>query len=86
LEHSIWTLELEHALEAFSLSTYLNWIDYDFTGENKEDFWYAHFPEKFLHFLERKVSIPCRQTKFQFHLLILVRENLTFITTICCVT
>jgi hypothetical protein len=30
LENSIWTIELEHALEVFSLSTYLNWFDYDY--------------------------------------------------------
>jgi hypothetical protein len=92
LKHSIWTLELQQALEAFSLSSYLNWFDCDFkTRDDFElgldrDFSYDNFPEEFLHYLEYKVSEPCGQTKFQLQLLILNRENLTFITTICCVT
>jgi len=86
LEHSIWTIELEHALEVFSLSNYLNWFDYEF--EDLKNYWLSvriDFPEKFLHYLEHKVSEPCSQTEFQLQLLILDRENLTFITTICCV-
>ena len=66
LEHSIWTIELEHDLEAFSLSTYLNWFDYDFKADVESHFWYENFPERFLHYLECKVSNnPCSQTKFQ---------------------
>jgi len=83
LERSIWTFELEHALEMFSLSTYLNWFDYNYPGF---ECWYARFPEEFLHYLECQVSKPCSQTVFQLQLLILTREHLTFITTICCVT
>ena len=86
LERSVWTSELEHDLEVFSISTYLNWIDHHYTGEDKNDFWYTDFPDKFLHYLEHKVSNPCSQTKFEFQFLILIRENITFITIICCVT
>jgi len=72
LENSIWTSELEHALEVFSLSTYLNWLDYNLKANFKangiqgvEDRWNDHLPEKFLHYLAcLKVSKPCIQTKF----------------------
>jgi len=89
LERSIWTSELEHAIEAFSLPAYLNWLDYNFKQESIYDtvnVWYNAFPEEFLHHLECKVSNPYSQSKFELQLLILIRENLTFITTICCVT
>jgi hypothetical protein len=46
LENSIWTAELEHALEVFSLSTYLNWFDYDFKEDVEHLHWYDDFPEK----------------------------------------
>jgi hypothetical protein len=68
LEHSIWTFELERAIEVFSLSAYLNWFDYDFKTEDVDDFaklWYNDFPEKFLCYLESKVSNPYSKTKFQ---------------------
>jgi len=66
LEHSIWTHELEHALEVFSLSTYLNWFDYSFKEDDQHYyFWYTDFPEKFLRYLGHKVSNPGSQTKFQ---------------------
>jgi len=64
LEHSIWTLELEHALKVFSLSTYLNWFDYDYEFDDEAERLFCHFPEKFLHYLEQKVSNLCSQTKF----------------------
>ena len=86
LEQSIWTFDLEHAVEAFSLATYLNWFDYDFEPNNDYVLDHLDFPEKFLHWLERKVSNPCSKTKFLIQLLILIRENTTFITTIACVT
>jgi hypothetical protein len=86
LEASIWTFELEHALEVFSLSTYLNWFDYDFKEDVDHFHWYGHFPVEFLHYLECQVSKPCSQTIVELQLLILIRENLTFITTICYVT
>ena len=87
LENSIWNIELERALEVFSLSTYLNVIDCEVKTEIDRGPWDLNdFPEKFLHYLECKVSNPCSQTKFRLQLLILIREHLTFITTICCVT
>ena len=81
LEHSIWTPELEHALERFSLPTYLNWFDYNYTADDEHYWWVGHFPEKFLSYLEGKVSIPA----IKIQLLMVIRENLTFITTIACV-
>lgn len=84
LEQSIWTFDLEHAVEAFSLAAYLDWFDYDF--KHGIDYDLGHFPERFLHWLEHKVSSSCSKTKFRIQLLILIRENTTFITTIACVT
>jgi len=66
LEHSIWTSELEHDLQVFSISTYLNCFDHHYTGEDEDDFCYTEFPDKFLCYLEHKVSNPCSHTKFQF--------------------
>jgi hypothetical protein len=86
LNDSIWTFELEHSFEVFSLSTYLNWINFTLKANDKYRFWYTNFPEKILHYLERKVSNPFSQTKFEIQLLILIRENMTFIATIACVT
>jgi hypothetical protein len=88
LEQSIWTFELEHALEVFSLSTYLNCVDYRDPSKAELDhlFHYDNFTETFLRYLEHKVSKSCSQTKFQLQLLILIRENLNFISTIYCVT
>ena len=88
LEQSTWNFELEHALEVFSLPTYLNRLDYRDPSNDELDhlFCYDNFPETFLRFLEYKVSKPCSQTKFQLQLLILIRENLTFISTIYCAT
>ena len=68
LRNSIWTFELERAIEVFSLSAYLNWFDYDFKTEVHGDFdklWYDDFPETFLRYLETKVSNPYSKTKFQ---------------------
>jgi len=67
LEHSTWTIELEHALEVFSLPTYLNWFDYDYKADSDyaREGWFDELPEDFLHYLECKVSEPCSQTKFQ---------------------
>jgi len=85
LEHSSWTLELEHALEVFSLPTYLNWLDYKFKPDDEHEPCYNHSPWKFLHHLEQRVSNTYSHTKFRLQLLILIRENWTFITTIPCV-
>jgi len=65
LDNSIWTFELEHTLEVFSLPTYLNWFDYDYIADIDLHRWHDDLPEKFLHYLECKVSKPCSQTKFQ---------------------
>ena len=57
LRKSLWILELERALERFSIRTYLDWLDQldqrDF--DEVED----NFPERFLNYLEGKVSNPC---------------------------
>jgi len=84
LQDSSWTLELEHALERFSISTYLNWLD----QHHIIDGWYmdVEFPERFLTYLEGKVSNPCGQTKYLLQLLLSIRENLAFITIIACIT
>ena len=65
LEQSIWTFELEHALEVFSLATCLNWADYDFGRETYlvNNSWYE-FPESLLHYLKCKVSRPCKSFSF----------------------
>ena len=53
LEESTWTIELEHALERFSIRTYLDWLDQDYYWNNYK------FPEEFLNYLKDKVSNPC---------------------------
>ena len=53
LKKSPWTIELEHALERFSIRTYLDWLDQDYYCD---DFM---FPEEFLNYLKDKVSNPC---------------------------
>ena len=58
LEHSSWTLELEHALERFPLSTYLDRLDHNYIND-QESFLDGEFPEKFLNYLDGKVSNPC---------------------------
>ena len=90
LEHTIWTFELEHDLSAFSIAAYLNWFDFIFeadSGGSGVDP-YTNFPDRFLHYLEQKVSNPCSQLSNQVSVPVshFIRENLTFITTICCVT
>ena len=55
LTKSLWTPELGHALERFSIQTYLDWIDQHhikFEGIDEE------FPERFLNYLEGEVSNP----------------------------
>ena len=53
---SLWTPELEHALERFSIRTYLDWFDQHFAKSEIMD---REFPEGFLNYLEDKVSNPC---------------------------
>ena len=52
LEHSSWNIELEHALERFSIRTYLDWFDqHDEVTDDK-------FPERFINYLKDEVSNP----------------------------
>ena len=56
LRQSLWIPELEHALERFSIRTYLDWFDqHHLIDEVMDD----EFPEGFLNYLEGKVSNPC---------------------------
>ena len=50
LEESPWTIELEHALERFSIPTYLDWLDQDYYYNGYQ------FPEEFLNYLKDEVS------------------------------
>ena len=58
LTQSLWTIELENALERFSIRTYLDWFDQhhliDASGMMDDE-----FPERFLNYLKDKVSNPC---------------------------
>jgi len=76
----LWTPELECALERFSISKYLDCCD-DCDEDERVWVWAPSliFTDVFLNYLEQRVSNPI---KYQLQLLILIRENLTFITTI----
>ena len=50
LRKSPWTIELEHALERFSIRSYLERLDQDYYPDDFK------FPEKFLNYLKDKVS------------------------------
>ena len=56
LTKSLWIPELEHALERFSIRTYLDWFDQHYAKEELMD---EEFPVGFLNYLEDKVSNPC---------------------------
>ena len=56
LKKSLWTIELEHALERFSIRTYLDWFDQHHLIDGVMD---PEFPERFLNYLKDKVSNPC---------------------------
>ena len=56
LMQSLWTIELEHALERFSIRTYLDWFDQHHLIDGIMD---DQFPERFLNYLKDKVSNPC---------------------------
>ena len=61
LTESLWTAELEHALEMFSIQTYLDWIDQHHIkdlGNALDNAPAREFPERFLNYLEGKVSSP----------------------------
>jgi hypothetical protein len=84
LRGSLWTPELECAIGRFSISKFLNCCDnYD---DEKELEWLLDpndsFIDSFLNYLEGMVSNPWHKIKYQLQLLMLIRENLTFITTI----
>ena len=69
----------------FSIRTYLYWIDqHNLINSDEGRVIMDEIPEKFLNYLKDKVSNPCSKTKRVLQLLI--RENLTFIATIACVT
>ena len=55
LTKSLWNPELEHALERFSIRTYLDWSDQHHIVFFMDD----EFPERFLNYLDGKVSNPC---------------------------
>ena len=55
LTESLWNLELEHALERFSIRIYLDWFEHHPINRWVTD----EFPEKFLNYLKGKVSNPC---------------------------
>ena len=57
LENSSWIIELEHALERFSIPTYLDWFDQQHL--NDRAVMDNEFPEGFLNYLKDKVSNPC---------------------------
>ena len=53
LTKSLWNIELEHALERFSIRAYLDWFDeHHFIDWDMDD----EFPERFLNYLKDKVS------------------------------
>jgi hypothetical protein len=56
-----WTLELEYALEKFSLPSYLDWLDQHYL--NDLDFVVTHVAENFLIYLKHKVSNLCDQNQ-----------------------
>ena len=56
LTQSLWNIELEHALERFSIRTYLDWFDQHHLIYGVMD---TKFPERFLNYLKDKVSNPC---------------------------
>jgi len=86
LQDSLWTPELECALEMFSISTYLDWSDdWDECSQNWRREVGNSFTDRFLIYLESIVSNTCYKTEYQLQLLILIRENLTFIATIPCI-
>jgi hypothetical protein len=86
LKNSAWTPELECALEKFSISKFLNCCD-DCDEWEKEGLWGPgdNFTNIFLNYLKDIVSNRWHKIKYQRQILMLIRENLTFITIIPCV-
>jgi hypothetical protein len=58
LRESLWVPELEHALERFSIRTYLDWFDQHY-AKAKDEIMDEEFPERFLNYLKDEVSNPC---------------------------
>ena len=56
LTKSLWNPELEYALERFSIRIYLDWLDQHHLIDLFMD---DEFPERFLNYLEGKVSNSC---------------------------
>jgi hypothetical protein len=83
LEDLLWTPELEYAIGRFSISKFLNICD-DCDEDEKEWLWEPDngFVEIFLNYLEGMVRNPWHKIKYQLQLLIMIRKNMTFITTI----
>ena len=79
----LWTPELEHAIERFLISKFLDCWD-DCHEDEKEWLWDPDesFTDRFLNYLEGMVSNPWHKIKYQLQLFILIREKLTFITII----
>ena len=69
LEQSSWIIELEHALERFSIRTYLDWLDQHYLIYDSEVM-DGVFPERFLNYLKDKVSNPCSKIKCVLQVLI----------------
>jgi hypothetical protein len=90
IKKSSWTFELERAIESFSLTDYLGWLDSSSCARFDDDnvqVWYAEFPEKLLNYLKGKVSNPCTlKPILMFSFSFLTRENLTFMNSILGVT
>ena len=57
---SSWIIELQYALEMFSIQTYLDWIDQHYLIiSHEEGIIVDGFPEMFLNYLKDKVSNTC---------------------------
>lgn len=79
LKHSLWTPELEHALEKFSFGAFLDRAIVDGSiGDGH--LWRGSQAKKFFDYLGAHVSLPSRQSKYQLQLITSVRKKLNFIT------
>ena len=88
IKKSSWTFEFECAIERFSLTDYLGWLD-SCTSDLKTHDVGSEFPEELLNYLKNKVSNPCTLKPirvFMFSFSLLIRENLTFMNSILGVT
>jgi hypothetical protein len=77
LEHSLWTPELEHTLENFSLGAFL---DHVVSNDHSGVVGYRDtIALGFFNYLEANVSPPKSRHECQLQLIILIRTNLTSI-------